>query len=201
MSNNKFRASFSVLSLWASGNWEMAVKQYFKLEKFLTPQMAEGRDWHEKWAKHIAETKTMPIEFGGAKLKSPIAEQKTVVNIDTWLDLVGIIDCYDNPTVYEWKTGKQTSESYAGTMQGGIYAMLATLSGKYVEKIEIHHYDQYSKKSDMSIIWVTPELMEKAHNWVVTLSAEIHTYFTENGLYDRFGANLLVKEKEEVINK
>lgn len=176
----------------------MVVKQYFKLEKFLTPQMAEGRDWHEKWAKHIMETKTLPVEFGAGILKDPIAEQKTVVQLDDWLELVGVIDCYDNPIIYEWKTGKQSSESYAGSMQGGIYAMLGTLSGKYVEKVEIHHFDQYLKKSDMSIVWVTPELMENAHNWITTLSAEIHTYFNENGLYDRFGANLLVKNGGEV---
>lgn len=184
------------MTQWAGGNWEQAIKQYFKLEKFLTPQMAEGRDYHEKWAKHIMKTKTLPVEFGGLKLKNPIAEGKTVVQLDDWLELVGVIDCYDNPVIYEWKTGKATSESYAGTEQGGIYAVLGTLSKKYVERIEIHHYDQYSKKSDMSIIWVTPELMEKSHNWIVTLSGEMHTYFTENGLYERFGANLLNKKVE-----
>jgi len=196
MSNPKFRASFSVLTQWAGGNWEQAIKQYFKLEKFLTPQMAEGRDWHEKWAKHIEATKTLPIEFGGKALTVPVAERKTVVQLDDWLELVGVIDCFDKPVVYEWKTGKASSESYAGTKQGGIYAMLATMSGFYTERIEIHHYDQYTKKSDMSIIWVTPELMDDAHNWITTLSAEMHTYFQTNGLYERFGANLLNKPEE-----
>lgn len=188
--NHKFRASFTILDMWTSGNWEQAIKAYFKLEKFVTPEMQAGREWHEKWAKHVLETKTMPIEFGGAPLKAPIAEQKTVIPIYDWLDLVGIIDCYDTPTVYEWKTGKSSSETYAGSRQGGIYAMLATLSKKYVERVEIHHYDQYRKTSDMSIVWVTPELMEDAHNWVTTIAAEIHTYFEQNGLYDRFGYQL-----------
>jgi hypothetical protein len=188
---NIFRASFTVLDQWNSGNWEQAIKTYFKLEKFITPAMQAGREWHEKWAKHITDTKTMPIEFGGFALKDPIAEQKTVVHLDDWLDLVGIIDCYANPVVYEWKTGKSSSETYAGTKQGGIYAMLATLSQKYVERIEIHHFDQYRKLSDMSIIWVTPELMDESHNWIVTTAAEMHTYFEDNGLYARFGANLL----------
>lgn len=191
MKNNIFRASFTVLDQWNSGNWEQAIKTYFKLEKFVTPAMQAGREWHEKWAKHVTDTKTLPLEFGGATLKAPIAEQKTVVHLDDWLDLVGIIDCYDNPVVYEWKTGKQSSEAYAGTKQGGIYAMLATLSQKYVERIEIHHFDQYRKTSDMSIIWVTPELLDDAHNWIVTTSGEMHTYFETNGLYERFGANLI----------
>lgn len=191
---NVFRASFTVLDQWNSGNFEQAIKTYFKLEKFVTPAMEDGRKWHKKWAEHIEATKTMPIEFGGAPLINPIAEQKTVIHLDDWLDLVGIIDCYANPILYEWKTGKSSSESYAGTKQGGIYAMLATLSQKYVEKIELHHYDQYRKLSDMSIIWVTPELMDDAHNWVVTTAAEMHNYFEQNGLYDRFGANLLNRE-------
>jgi hypothetical protein len=191
MKNNIFRASYTVLDQCNSGNWEQAIKTYFKLEKFITPAMLAGREYHEKWAKHIETTKTLPLEFGGKALKNPIAEQKTVVHLDTWLDLVGIIDCYDSPIVYEWKTGKQSSETYAGSKQGGIYAMLATLSHKYVERIEIHHFDQYRKLSDMSIIWVTPELMDEAHNYVVTIAGEMHTYFETNNLYQRFGANLL----------
>lgn len=192
---NKFRASFTILNQWASGNWEQAIKTYFKLDKFITPAMQEGREWHEKWAKHIMETKTLPIEFGGKKLNDPIAEQKTVIGLGDWLDLVGIIDCYDSPVVYEWKTGKSSSEVYAGTKQGGIYAMLATFNKKYVEKIEIHHFDQYRKTADMSIIWVTPELMHDAYNWVTTIAGEMHTYFIENNLYQRFGQNLYGQTK------
>lgn len=192
MTNNqfKFRASYSILDQWNSGNWEMAVKMYFKLEQFVTPQMQDGRDWHEKWAKHITETKTMPIEFGGAKLINPIAEQKTVVKLDEWLDLVGVIDCYDSPIIYEWKTGKKSSEAYAGSVQGGIYAILGTFSKKYVEKVEIHHFDQYSKKSDMSIVWVTDDLLKDTYNWIITTAGEMHDYFIKNDLYNKFGRNL-----------
>lgn len=188
---NKFRASYTVLDQWASGNWEQAIKTYFKLEKFVTPAMQDGREWHEKWAKYITENKKLPIEFGGKELIAPIAEQKTVVQLEDWLELVGIIDCYDKPIIYEWKTGKQSSEVYAGSMQGGIYAMLGTMSKKYVEKVEIHHYDQYRKTSEMSIVWVTPTLLEDTYNWIVTLAAEMHTYFEKENLYGRFGANLL----------
>lgn len=188
--NNKFRASYTILDQWNSGNWEMAVKMYFKLDKFVTPQMEAGREWHAKWAKHITDTKTMPVEFGGKALTAPIPEQKTVVNLDEWLDLVGVIDCYDTPTIYEWKTGKKTSEAYAGSQQGGIYALLGTYSKKYVEKIEIHHFDQYSKKSDMSIVWVTDELLENTYNWIVTVGGEMHNYLQTQGLYERFGKNL-----------
>lgn len=190
MNDPKFRASFTILDQWNSGNWEMAVKMYFKLDKFITPQMQEGREWHEKWAKHVNDTKTMPLEFGGKALIAPIAEQKTVIQLDDWLELVGIIDCYDQPVIYEWKTGKQSSEVYAGSAQGGIYAILGTYSKKYVERVEIHHFDQYSKKADMSIVWVTDELLKAAYNWIITTAGEMHNYFIENDLYNKFGRNL-----------
>ena len=195
---NKFRASFTILDQWNKGNWEMAVKMYFKLDKFITPQMADGRDWHEKWHKHIETTKTMPLEFGGAPLDNPIAEQKTVVQIEDWLELVGIIDCYNNPVIKEWKTGKKSSEQYAGSKQGGVYAVLGTMSGKYVEKIEIYHYDQYTKKSDMSIVWVTDQLLEETLNWIVTTASEMYTYFTDNDLFNKFGKNLLAEPAKEI---
>lgn len=188
--NNKFRASYTILDQWASGNWQMAIKMYFKLEQFVTPQMQDGREWHAKWAEHIIKTNSMPTEFGGNALVAPIAEQKTVVNLDSWLDLVGVIDCYDSPTIYEWKTGKQSSEAYAGSKQGGIYAILGTYSNKYVEKVEIHHYDQYRKQSDMSIVWVTDQLLNETYDWIVTIASEMHDYLVTNELYSRFGKNL-----------
>ena len=187
---NKFRASFSVLNVWASGDWERAVKMYFKLEKFTTPAMADGKEFHEKWRKHTTETKTLPFEFGAKKLTSPICEQKIVVPIYDWLDLVGIIDCYDDPIIYEYKTGKTSSEDYAGTMQPGVYGVLATYAKMYVEQCQIMHYDQYQKKSDTSIVWLTDKRLEDSYNWIVTLSGEMHNYFIQNSLYEMFIGNI-----------
>lgn len=187
---NKFRASFTILDLWQSGNWEMAVKAYFKLDKFTSPEMEDGIRWHNLWQKHIQTTKTMPIEFGSKALQNPVCEKKQVVQLADWLELVGIIDCYDSPVVYDWKTGKTSSEVYAGSMQGGIYGVLATMLGYYVEQVQIHHYDQYMKKSDMSAIWITPKLLEETHNKIITISSDMYTYFNDNGLFDRFGAQI-----------
>lgn len=186
MSNPKFRASFSVLSQWADGNWERAVKSYFKLEQFTTPAMAMGKEWHEKWAQHTNATGCLPVEFGGAKLKKPITELKTVVSLDDWLDLVFIIDCLDEPDIHEYKTGKQSSEAYANTKQLGVYAVGATLKGYLVKRGIIHHYDQYTKKTDTSIVWLTDKLIDDAHNWIFTIAGEMHDYFIKNELYKRF---------------
>lgn len=187
MNNPKFRASFSVLSQWADGNWERAVKSYFKLDSFTTPAMAMGKEWHEKWAEHTRQTGCLPIEFGGAKLIKPIPEIKTVVSLGDWIDLVFIIDCLDEPTIHEYKTGKQSSEAYAGSMQLGIYGVGATMQGYLVTKGIIHHYDQYTKQSDNSTVWLTDKLLDDAQNWVLTIGGEMHDYFIKNDLYARFG--------------
>lgn len=190
---NKLRASYSLLELWKGGNWERAVKYYFKLEQFLTPAMADGRKYHEEWNKHIAQNKTLPDCFGAKPLINPFPEVKKVVQLEDWLELVGIMDCIDAPTIYEFKTGKQSSEAYASSKQTGVYAVLATYSNILVDRAEIYHYDQYLKKYDMSHVWITDKILTDAHNWILMLSSEIHNYFTENNLYDRFGANLLKK--------
>ena len=185
--NHKFRASFTVLSTWYSGNWQMAINYYFELEQFLTPAMVMGRQYHEEWQKYIDENERLPLVFGHKELKNPITENKIVVDMDNWLELVGKYDCYDDGVIYEFKTGKQSSEKYASSPQVGIYGLLAKSAGSRVEKAEIYHYDQYRKKSDMSIIWMTEQRLKEAENWVVTLSSEIHDYFTKNNLYVRLG--------------
>lgn len=183
----KFRASYSVLSIWSSGDYERAIKAYFKLENFITPAMVDGKKWHKTWQKHIVKESTVPPIFSIQKLNNPETELKIVVELAPWLDLVGVIDLYDRPCIWDWKTGKQSSEKYANTMQAPIYGLLATMTKRYVEKAIIGHYDQYTKKSDVSHVWLTDSLLNKAYNWVETLSSEMHHYLTENKLYEQFG--------------
>lgn len=183
---NKFRASFTVLDKWAGGDWEGAIKAYFKLEKFTTPAMADGHMYHEQWAKEIGDTHHLPQVFGGQPLWLPKTEQKLVVELEDWLDLVGIIDCYDTPVIYEFKTGKKNSECYAATKQCGVYSVLATFSDLKTDRAIIWHYDQYAKKADMSQVWLTDELLQDAHEWIITHASEMHNYLNENKLYERF---------------
>lgn len=184
----RFRASYTVLDLWASGNWERAIKEYFKIEKFVTPAMVDGRKLHEKWAEYIKTNNALPLEFGGKKLNgaTPLVEQKRVVKLASWCDLVYVMDLFDEPTIYDWKTGKQSSEVYANSKQMPVYAMGATIDGFLVERAEIHHYDQFLKKSDMSIIHITDKALEEAQNWVLTLAGEMQNYLLANKLYERF---------------
>lgn len=183
-----FRASFSILSTWESGDWERAIKMYFKLDTFCTPAMAAGKDLHKEWENETAHTKCLPKVLGGAKLKNPILEHKIVYKMADWLNLVGVIDCNDGDTIYEYKSGVQSSESYASGKQHGVYALLARSAGYDPKLIKIYHYNQYTKKKDISLIWVTDKLVEEAREWVETLAGQMHDYYLTNKIYERFNA-------------
>lgn len=186
---HKLRANYSFLSTWASGDWNRAIEQYFKLKNFTTPQMEEGKRFHREWEDEVKKTQRLPSVFGQESLVSPLTEMYGVVELDEWLLLSGVVDCFDTQTgtIYEYKTGKQSSESYANTRQPSIYALLLTYTGYVPKKIEIHHYDQYKKQSDMSIVWVTDKLIANGLEWVTTLGAEAHNYFITNSLYEKYG--------------
>ena len=183
----KFRASFSVLTMWSSGRYQDAVAAYFKLESFTTPQMELGKALHEEWEHEVQRTGCMPQVFGGKPLKDPKTERKIVKEIEPWLDLVGVIDLLDSPRVIDYKSGVTSAAQYANSPQGGIYALLATLDGVYVDRVEIHRYNPYNKKSDMAIRWVTDRMLAETVEYVKTTSAEMHQYLIVNDLYTKLG--------------
>jgi hypothetical protein len=181
---NKFRASFSVLTVWEKGDWQKAVEMYFKLTDFTNRAMQAGKDLHEQFEAEIKKTNAMPQVFGGKKLGKVDTELKIVKQLDDWLELVGVIDCYDetSKTIYDWKTGQTPSERYVDSFQPKVYQILKPEA----IKAEIHHYNQYNKKSDMSVLHLTDKTLDDAVNWVLTLSSEMHSYLDENKLYERF---------------
>lgn len=183
----KFRASYTVLSLWDSGRWEDAITAYFKLDSFSTPQMEAGKELHEKWEAEIQATFCLPEVFGAVRLRAPQTELKKVVELAPWLDLVFVIDCYDPGDIHEFKSGVQSSQTYARDKQIGVYAVGAVLSNLVVNRLFVHHYNQYTKESDTSVVWVTEKLLRDTVGWVETTASEMHHYFTENNLYERFG--------------
>ncbi len=187
MKTHKFRASYSILSMWASGRWEDAITAYFKLDSFTTRAMQDGKDMHAAWEAEIQIEKRLPAVFGSVPLINPQTEMKKVVSLAPWLDLVFVIDCYDEGDIHEVKSGVQSSQTYATSKQGGIYAVGALLSGMKAKRILIHHHNQYNKESDTSVVWVTEALVRETVEWIETLSAEMHSYLVENGLYERFG--------------
>ena len=191
MNPHTFRASYTILNTWNSGNWEMAIKYYFKLESFTTRAMADGRDRHQVYDDHIKATKTLPEEFGKIKLIDPKPEEKIVVKVYPWLNIVAKIDCLDIPTIYEFKTGAMSSEAYSSHKQHGVYGVVCTYAGHYVNKAEIYRYNPAKKQSDVSIVWITKRLLNDSFNWIETIASEMHDYFESNNLYEKYGGNLI----------
>jgi len=165
----------------------MAVKMYFKLEKFTTPAMADGIRYHKLWAEYIDKNQAMPVEFGGEKLLEPKTELKRVINLAPWLDLVGVIDCFDTSTIYEFKTGKTSSQDYANSKQPIVYQVL--MNGEKPNKAIIHRFDQHKNKSDMSIVHLTETSFRTGVKWIVENAKEMHTYLTDQRLYEKFARN------------
>lgn len=186
MSNPKFRASYSYLKLWTEGRWEEAIKAYFKLDRFISRAMAEGSDYHNEWEAYINKHKALPPELGGLKLNNPICEEKLVIPMYDWLDLVVKLDCYDSPIVHEFKTGSLESSDYARTYQPAVYAVGMVLLNRPVQFVDIHHYNQYTKNRTYSRIVVTEKLLADAVNWIEAVGSEMHAYFVENDLYTKF---------------
>lgn len=187
-----FRASYTVLRLWETGKYEDAVSVYFHQFREATPAMKEGKRLHEEWSYEVQRTGCLPEVFGGAKVEDTLIEQKmyaTFEGID-WIELVGVPDLIakycDQYNVYEYKTGVTNSQSYANTMQGGIYGILCRMNSINVDKIAFLHYNQYTKNSDTSYVWITNKSIEETVNWVITLSGEMKQYLEENDLYNRF---------------
>jgi hypothetical protein len=183
---HKLRASYTYLHLWSSGQWEEAIKAYFKIDKYVSREMAEGLDYHKEWEEHIKKTKTMPAVFGGEKMSNPVCEGKLVIPVYDWLDLVVIPDCIDLPVIKEFKTGISESSDYARTYQPAIYAIGMVLLKRPVRYVDIHQYNQYSKKATFSRVVVTEKLLKDGLNFIETVGGEMHTYFMEQGLYDRY---------------
>ena len=182
---NKFRASFSVLNLWQSGNYERAVETYFKLKEFTTEAMANGKAWHKEWEAEVNKTGCLPVVFGGQKLINPKTEQKIVKQLDDWLELVGVIDLQhgeNGEVLVDYKTGKTESDNYANSFQPRVYHILVPEAKRF----EFRHFDALTHKTDTSIVHLTPATLNAGIEWVVTMSGEMHSYLVKNELYQRY---------------
>ena len=179
MNQEKIRLSYTALNLWSHGAWEEAIKSILHLDSYVSPQMVEGQEFHQRWEDEIQKTRCLPKVFGGGPLRDPIPEKKLVWE-NGRIELVGVIDCLESPVVHEFKTGLRSSESYAGTRQPGFYAFLAMMNGYKVGMAQVHHFNQYTRRSDTSLIWVTRGLMEETISWINQTGMDIVKYFDEN---------------------
>ena len=186
-----FRSSYTMLHIWQSGDWEHFVKSYFHLgEQLTTREMSEGKEFHSQWQKEIEETKCLPKLFGGTQLKDPKCEVKKLVKLEDWLEFVFIADMVDGSDIHEFKTGVSSSSDWVKTNQIACYGVGMTFDKHFVDRGFVHHWDQYNKRYDMSMIWLTDKVLQETQNWIETLSSEAYDYLLTNKLYERFGKRL-----------
>ena len=53
-----------------------------------------------------------------------------------------------------------------------------------VDRAIINHYNQHTDTLDRTLVWKSPQEIERAKNFICTLAPEIETYFTENGIFE-----------------
>lgn len=184
----KFRASFSVLNSWSKGYAQDAINNYFKLPKEPNRAMEDGLKYHQSWEKYITQNKRLHPQLSSTskKLTNPVCELKLEMSINDWLEFVGVVDCLDETVLYEFKTGVKPSSEYANSVQADLYSILLKEHGYEVDRGFYIHYDQYLKQTDSSLVWLTDERREKAMNWLLEESKEMHNYLVDNKLYDKY---------------
>lgn len=180
---NRLRVSYTLLNLWRAGRFQDALDYYQKKPLPVTPAMEMGKQWDDYVNQYVVEHNAMPPEFGGDALKNPRPQMKIEVPFNEMCDVVIVPDILTDDTLWENKTGNsKDSADYCQDFQVSMYLMALELKGIVPEKAIICHYDQYSQTHDKSLIWNTPEERERGRNFIETLSPEIHSFFSAQGL-------------------
>lgn len=194
MTQNKFRASFTVCNLWYQKKIDDAIKAYFKIDTFIPKEWIIGKEYHELWQKHIERTGKLPDELGGNQLKNAMCEEKIVIDgkeiseFAEFMEVVFVPDCVDmgDLVIQEFKTGVASSSGYARGWQGILYGYLMHVKGFPIKKVRIIHYNQYTKETEVSVVWITNKTNMMAKEWLITMASDMHAYLMENDLYSKF---------------
>lgn len=176
----KLRVSYSILNAWDQGNKQQAIDAFLHKPMRPSKAMEMGTKYHQDWSKYVLSQKKLPEEFGGFSLSEPVSEVKIVRELPQAVQLVGIVDLYDKPTIYEFKTGRRSASSYALSKQHMVYHLL--LDGEPTKAIYMR-YDQYSQQADAAIIHLSTELMEITTEWVLNTSTELREELERQGLW------------------
>lgn len=197
----KLSASYSILSMWEQALncvdpqmqiklMEKTIKAYFKLEYFETEAMRRGKEIHKEFEEYVKKYKKVPeVFYPNRALTNPIIETRLEMRINDEINLVGVPDCIDGSTIFDWKTGITKSSSYSESKQAGIYGLLCLNKDIFAETFEFCHYDQYSKSSDITKTYLSEDRLAQAFKWVTTLAPDLHHYLINQGLYEKYQEN------------
>jgi hypothetical protein len=184
----KIKVSYSILSAWESGSKEQAVNNFFKIYSPSSQAMNEGTAFHKSWEESILKHKRLPKELStqNQPLIAPRTEVYLKKDITPQIEYSGIIDCLDEPILYEFKSGNKVSSDYANTKQIDGYALLCAKEGIKIEKGFYLHYNQKTKDTDCAMVWITPKRLERVEKWIIKNATEFYNYLLENKLYERY---------------
>ena len=103
------------------------------------------------------------------------------------IQVVGVIDCLDTPTIHEFKSGVKSASEYSETQQGGVYGVLCELCGyEGVDRVRYSHFNQYDKTHDTAFTWLTEKRKQSAREWLTEHSNSMYDYLVKNGYYDKY---------------
>jgi len=177
----QIRLSYSILEPWSKGDYDEALRRYWREEQQPTQAMIEGKLLHQQWEDEVKKTKCLPQIFGGEKLGVFRTELKLEVQLEDWLQLVGVIDLMNDRKIYDYKTGRTQVSAYSSSQQIPIYQLLAVKSGLDVDEGYYLHFDQHSKTIEKSKRYLTEKTMKDAKDWVITFASEIYSSLEEAG--------------------
>jgi hypothetical protein len=145
--------------------------------------MTEGKEIHKEIADHINTYNSFPsyLDFKH-KLLLPKTEYEITIPYNEICDIKGVIDCLDEPHLYEFKTGVSDSLEWARGGQIPLYFLICELAKVDTKIAYLIRYNQYLKSSDYTIIHNSQKLRDKARNIVDSVCYEIYNYFDEQGL-------------------
>jgi hypothetical protein len=145
--------------------------------------MEEGIMWDKKVTEWVDLYKKLPDEFGGDTLIKPQPQEKVVVPYQDW-ELVIVPDIIDSPILWENKTGIKDSGEYASDFQIPMYFLGLDLAKVKVDRAIINHYNQATNELDRTLVWKSPQEIERGRNFINTLAPEIEEYFKDNGIFE-----------------
>lgn len=181
-----FRASFSILNLWANGRKEDAIKSYFKLPRFVTKEMEDGINYHRQWSDEIKRTSALPKVFGGLPIGKFETEIKHVIPITDWCDFVFVPDLVHVSVLTDFKTGTGATGEYLDSQQLPVYALMLAKEGVIVDRGVIRKYNQYEKKVEVGFVWLTPARLADAKKWLIENITSMSDYFDDNQIWDKY---------------
>lgn len=178
---SKLRLSYSLLSVWQTGDYEQCALMYQHKTK---PNVAQqgGLDMHDKWQSEIQRNKRLVVKDRVFRFKYPLCEHEIVQDFSELSIVKGRIDCVDTGVVWEFKSGGTSSLEYAQKDQLPFYFMLLKMGGNPPQYGKVVHYNQQSDEVDVSKVYYSEDLVEQAVNLCQTFEHDIYKFFSENNI-------------------